>query len=167
MRFQPGKRSNSRQAFTLAEIIVVMVILAISAAVVIPYALGTDGFQVSSAARMLTADLEYARDLAITSQTPITVTFTPSGESYTLSNESGPLIHPITKTAYTVDFGLQRGFGSVDVVSADFSGNSSVTFNEIGEPDNAGKVVIQAGASLFDVEVAAATGEVTIVVVSP
>ncbi len=144
-----------------------MLILAISAAVVLPYALGTDDFQVSSAARMITADLEYAQDYAITSQTPVTVTFNASGESYTLSNESGPLIHPITKTAYTINFGSQRGFDDVDIVSADFGGNSSVSFNEIGEPDNAGTIVIQAGASLFNVEVAAATGEVTIVVVSP
>jgi len=159
---QKTQDPRSPSGFTLTELILVLAILAIMAALVIPLSVGTSDFQAVSAARMIAADLEYAQNTAITSQTPVTVTFDSSGESYSLSNESGLLIHPISKSAYTISFLSREGFEKLDVVSSDFGGGSSVTFDELGAPDNAGVVVLQAGAHTYRVEVAAATGRVTV-----
>jgi Tfp pilus assembly protein FimT len=140
----------------------VLIIIGIVAAVVIPNAISTSSFQATSAARMIATDLQYAQDTAITSQTPITVTFNVGNESYRLSNASGTLIHPITKSVYVTDFGGLDGFSEVDIVSADFNGAAAVTFDELGAPDRAGTVVMRAGDHAYRLDVAPATGKVTV-----
>jgi Tfp pilus assembly protein FimT len=147
---------------TLVELLVVVIILMICAAVVVPHAIRGADMQATSAARMLATDLQYAQDYAITTQDPVTVTFNVSADTYTLSNASGTLIHPMTKSAYQVDFSTESGFEQVSLASADFGGSSAVTFDEIGSPDSAGSVVVQAGDYSFRVDVAAATGKVTV-----
>jgi len=142
---------------------VVIMILAIVGAVVIPQAIGTKDLQVMSAARMFATDLQYAQDTAITSQVPITVTIDTNAESYALSNASGTLEHPITKSDYVVDFAARKGFESVDVVSTDFGGSHTIAFDEMGSPDNAGTITLRAGSHVYRVTVAAATGKVTVI----
>ena len=138
---------RERCAFTLIEVIVVLVILAVAASIVIPYATSTSSFQASGAARLIMSDLEYAQNQAITTQSPVSVTFDVSGNSYTVSNESGTLIHPISKQVYVVDFDTTSGFKNVSVSSADFSGSTIVTFDALGAPDNNGAVVVAVGES--------------------
>jgi len=164
---RPRAGGGPRRGFTLAEVLVVVVVLAVMGALVLPHAVGTTDMQVISAARMVTADLEYAQNQAITTQAPVTVTFTPSEERYALSNASGPLIHPMTNEAYETDFTARRGFEELDMVSASFGGAASVTFDELGAPENAGTVRLQAGAHVCDVSVAAATGKVSVTVYEP
>lgn len=163
MRRNP--RRNSRHAgFTLVELIVVLVIVAIAAAMVVPYAFGT-GAQAVSAARMIASDLQYAQNTAITSQQSVSVYFDAQGTNYSLRyNASTYLKHPITKEDYIVDFGTLDGFGSVTIVSADFGGGSTVTFDVLGAPQPAGggMVTIRAGVHVYRLEVAAATGNVTV-----
>lgn len=148
--------------FTLAEILVVVGVVAVIAALAVPYFGSMDGTQAVSAARTLASDLEYAQNVAITVQEPVTVTFSDSGETYTLSNASGPLIHPITKAAYTEDFRARDGLSDVDLVSASFGGASSVTFDSLGTPDSAGTVTLQAGPHVYRVNVASVTGRVSV-----
>ena len=154
-------------AFTLIELLVALIILAIIAAVVVPYAAGTSSMLVMAAARRIAVDLEYAQNAAITTQTPITVTFVSATETYQLSNASGVLIHPINKVDYIVDFGSEDGFDRVDIVSASFNGTEVVTFDSVGTPDNAGTVTLKAGAHTYRIEVAAATGKVTVTATGP
>ena len=156
---------TSERAFTLVEILVVVIIMGIAAGVVIPMAVDSGDLQASGGARVLASDLQYAQNVAITTQTPVTVTFNTAGDSYTLSNASGPLIHPMTKDAYTVDFDTTNGFSSVDVVSASFGGETEVTFDELGAPDDPGSVTIRVGTYTYRVTVSAATGRVTVAMV--
>ncbi len=155
------RKNRQRGAFTLVELLVVLVVLAIAAAVVVP-ALDSSGFQAVSAARMVATDLQYAQNAAITTQAPVTVTFNVAGNSYSLSNASGALIHPMNKDAYSIDFDSQSGFGQLGIVSASFGGASSMSFDELGAPDSAGSVTVQAGASGYVISVAAVTGRVTV-----
>jgi len=157
-----ANRVTSATAFTLVEILVVVIIMGIAAGVVIPMAIDSGDLQAAGGARMLASDLQYAQSTAITTQTPVTVTFNISGDSYTLSNASGPLIHPMTKDAYTVDFDTIGGFSSLDLVSVSFGGEAEVTFDELGSPGNPGTVTIQAGAYTYQITVSAATGRVTV-----
>jgi len=161
--------SHPAAGFTLVEIIVVVLILAICAAVVIPNVVNTSDMQATSAARMIAADLQYAQSLAIASQDPISVTFDVSAEQYFLhkANESAPLDHPITKQDYVTDFRSRRGFERLDVVSASFGGTAVVTFDELGAPESAGTVILQAGPHVYQVDVATATGKVTVASTGP
>lgn len=154
---------RSVTAFTLAEMLVVIAILAIVAAVVLPRMVGSSDMQARSAARVMMADLEYAQSVAITGQAPITVTFSIAGNSYTVSNASGPLIHPITKKTYVIELGEVKGMESVSIASASFGGASSMTFDALGAPDNSGTVTITAGAHTYSVNVAPVVGRITVI----
>ena len=145
----------------MAELVVVLVILAIAAALVVPYASGGSS-QAVSAARVIASDLQYAQSTAVTTQQPVTVAFTPSAKTYNLTNQSGYLIHPITAKSYIVNFGSMRGFENVSIVSAAFGSGQSVTFDATGAPRNAGSVTVRAGAFQYRLDVAAATGNVTV-----
>ena len=158
----PISKGVARIAFSLAELIVVIVILSILAAVAIPMAVGTSSTKVKASARLVMSDLEYAQNLAITTQTDITVTFNASGNSYTVSNASGSVIHPITKKTYTVDFDTTAGLSGVSLTSAGFGGNPAVVFGALGAPDASGTVSLTAGSVSYQVTVAPITGRVTV-----
>ena len=153
-----------RAGFTLIELLVVLVIMAIAAGMVVPYAVSTGDLSVISAARMLSCDLQFAQNSAITSQQPVKVAIDPSAESYSLvwSNTSTPLIHPMNKSDYVVDFPSMRGLSELNVVSANFGGATDVIFDVLGSPDNAGSVTLQAGPNVYVVGVLTATGKVTV-----
>ena len=55
-------------AFTIVELIVVMVILAIAAMLAVPMISSAADVQVRSAANMIAADLDYAKSMAISRQ---------------------------------------------------------------------------------------------------
>ncbi|HET6428443.1 MAG TPA: GspH/FimT family protein [Phycisphaerae bacterium] len=159
----PRRSSRAGEGFTLVELIVVVIILAIAAAVVVPYAVGTGQMSCQAAARRLMADLEYAQNQAIVTQTQIKVTFDSSTNSYTVANQSGPLIHPITKKDYVVDFDIEDTFKGIAIGSAVFGGAGEVNFSALGAPDQGGSVDLAAGAHTYRVTVAPVTGRVSVV----
>ncbi len=75
---------RSRPGYTLIEMLIVVSILLIFAGLVIPSSSQTSYDQLLSAARVLASDLAYARSLAVTNNDQYTVTFSGSGNSYTL-----------------------------------------------------------------------------------
>jgi Tfp pilus assembly protein FimT len=125
-------------------------------------ALSAASVQAVAAARMIVSDLQYAQNEAIAGQTPVTITYDVGAEAYTLSNASGVLIHPITEEDYVVDFSSDSRFNEVDIVSASFAGDW-LSFDEIGAPDESGSITLQAGPHAMRIDVAYATGAVTIV----
>lgn len=153
-----GRSSPHESGFTLVEMLVVLMVVAIAAAIVLPNAVGSRDMDAIAAARTLSVDLQYAQNHAITYQKPVTVTFTPASETYTLTNQSGALNHPITKSAYTVNLAGQE----VDLVGANFNNKTVVVFDELGAPDNAGTVTLQAGSYVYRVDVAVATGKISV-----
>lgn len=158
-----SNKPAGREGFTLTEIMIVVLITAILAAIVVPMAVSASSVQAVAAGRMIASDLQYAQNEAITGQTPVTVTFDPGRESYQLANASGDLVHPITNNSYIVDFSADSRFGELDIVSASFGGVPSVSFDEMGAPSSAGSIVLQAGPHALRVDVSSATGTVTVV----
>ena len=152
----------SRSGFTLVELLIVVAMIAIMAAIVVPMAVDTSDFQAKAAAETLVAALEHAQTEAIVRQEPVTVTFDVTAETYSLSNASGPLIHPIDKKTYVVGLGPSSDLPEVEIVSANFDGSNTVTFDVLGAPDSAGSVKLQAGTDVYTVDVMAATGLVSI-----
>jgi len=102
----PPSRLQRPYAFTIVEIIIVVVILAIAALVAIPLAGSAAGVQMRSAANMIAADMEYARSLAISRGQNFSVVFDKNTESYRIEDQDGTVIsHPVKKRFdYVVDF---------------------------------------------------------------
>lgn len=145
--------------FSLAEVLIMVLVIGIAAAVVVPVMSSTDYSIARAGARRVASDLQYAQDMAIVTQKDITVTFDINTESYWLSNESGVLIHPITDNAYTTDFTAVKELSQLDIVEV--SGGGSVTFDPAGVPNLQCVVVLRAGGSTFNVTVSSITGTVS------
>jgi len=93
------------------------------------------------------------------------VLFSPSTDRYQLSNASGLLKNPMTHSDYVVDLRAQSGFEQLDIFSADFQSSQSVTFDELGAPDNGGSVTVRGGTQTYRIDVAPVTGTVNVVLV--
>lgn len=167
------RRSSSiakpNAAFTLVEIIIVVVIIAIAAMVAIPLATSAASVQIRSAANMITADLEYAKSLAISKGQNFSVVFNKDTETYSLRDKDAAVIpHPVKKGFdYIVDF--SKELSKVDIVDADFDNTAEVRFDYLGSPYNAagnplnsGVVTLKAGATTVTVNVEPVTGFISV-----
>jgi len=175
----PSAQSATDRGFTLVEILVVVLILAIAAAIVVP-AIGTAAdSQVTGAASLVANDLRAARSLALTSQVPHSLVFRSDRGAYKIVEDYGggayasaeAVDHPVRRgEAYEVIFSRAGRMDNVAVNSVSFDGGTYVTFDAQGEPLNgagealaaAGTVAIQAGECSMTVSVEALTGRVTV-----
>lgn len=67
--------------FTLVEILVVVVIMGIAAALTVPYVVSTSAVKLNASARTVMADLMYAQSRAIATRQRVYVVFTPASGS--------------------------------------------------------------------------------------
>ncbi len=156
--------------FTLVELLMVITILVIVAAIVIPNIGSAADAQAMSAARALASDLELARNLALKTTQPHTVLFSDDLQSYKVVADYGAesytsaeaIAHPVVSgKPFEVTLSARSGMGAVTVASVSFGGDDYVTFNELGEPSSAGGVTVQAGDRQILVTVAGLTGSVS------
>jgi len=157
--------------FTLVELLIVIAIIMIAALTAIPMMSSAASMQIRSAANMLTADLEYAKSMAISRAQKFSVVFDKDTESYWIENQDGIVIpHPVKKGFdYVIDFQNDGRLNKVDIVSADFDTTSEVKFGYLGSPYNgnstplnSGVISLQAGGTTTTVTVEPVTGFVSI-----
>ncbi|MGD0769687.1 MAG: type II secretion system protein [Tepidisphaeraceae bacterium] len=175
----PGPRAR---AFTLIEVLVVVLIMGIASAVILPEVSGQDDMNAAAAARMVMGDLLYAQNRAIAMQQYEYVVFNQTGQSYSLydGTSSGPattpLTHPINGISYVMTFG-QAGCNNVSsnvtLGSVSFNGQSTIAFDETGVPysyssgpptplTGTGTIQLASGNYSVTISVAQDTGEITV-----
>lgn len=180
-------RRWARRAFTLVEILTVVLILGIASAIIAPQIGSRDDLKVRAAARVLISDLIYAQNLAIAQQKRVYVKFDPDAEHYRLMENPAPdgeIPHPVTKDEkFITQFGPAGGsrLADVRIQSAVFNGVDTmyrpavtVVFDELGTPyvyrydhDNInemldGIVVLECGGHTIGVTIERYTGEITV-----
>lgn len=166
-------RCSCTRGFTLAEMILVVVILSIAALMALPFAVSGSSMQLRSAANVIAADLEYAKSMAISRGQNYWVVFDTANESYQIEDEDGLVKHPIKKGFdYIVNFAADSRLNRVDISSVNFdsSGSSKVGLNYLGSPlkaednylNDTGEIVLSAGGSTMVVNVEPVTGYITI-----
>jgi type II secretion system protein H len=124
--------------FTLIEVILVVLIIGIAAAVVVPMMSSAGSLQIRAAANMVAADLEYAKSMAISRGQPYSVVFDKTTEKYQVVDQNNNVItHPVKKGFnYVIDFRNDGRLDQVDIFNVSFDGTSKVTFDYLGSPYN-------------------------------
>lgn len=159
-----------RRAFTLVEVLMVVIVLIIAAAVVLPNFGSAADAQALSAARVLAADLEVARSSALKTQRPHTLLFRDDLAAYKVVADydggayagAEAVDHPVVSgRPFEIHLATRNGMRAVEVQSVVFGGETYVTFNELGEPAAPGTIVLGAGDVRMQIAVAGLTGSVS------
>ena len=136
-----GRRTGSVvKAFTLIEILVVVVILGIAAAIVVPAIGSRSDLKATSAARMIMADLIYAQNRSISQQKPHFVRFNAGAEQYEIFEQMTPstvyIKHPVEASNFIVTLGPSgaKAIRDVTIDTASFDGKTILMFDELGTP---------------------------------
>lgn len=165
-----SRTRSSEKAFTLVEILVVVVILGLAGAIVVPTLSQPSKFSVQAAGRAVISDILIAQNDAVASQSPRSVVFEPALNRYRLTDNLGATVQVSWKSGtvgnYVVDFNADQRFNGVTVQTV---GNAvqTFTFDALGAPNNGGTVDLVAGNTRYRVAIAPFTGRVTIAEVIP
>lgn len=178
------KSGGTAAAFTMIEIIITMVILAIAAVIAVPMMSGAADMQVRSAANRLAADLDYAKNMAITHQRPFTVVFDDSATTangYMIqrrdaSSTLATILNPVSRNDFDVRFSDERSLSRVRISAVTLTPTGtgeSITFDYLGTPYcgeavdaanrlDSGGITLTADGFSLNVTVEPMTGYVTI-----
>jgi prepilin-type N-terminal cleavage/methylation domain-containing protein len=157
--------------FTVIELMLVVLIIGIAAAIVVPMASSAGSLQIRAAANMIASDLEYAKSMAISRAQYYSVVFDVATETYWVVDQGGNKIpHPVKKGfLYEINFSNDGRLDQVDIVSANFDGNPRVVFDYLGSPCdssknplNSGVITLRAGGITKTVNVEPVTGFISV-----
>jgi prepilin-type N-terminal cleavage/methylation domain-containing protein len=168
---------QSRRAFTLVEILMVVTILAIASAIIVPQLSSRDDLKAAAGARVVMADMIWAQNRAISTQQKQYMVF--NGQSYTLwyKNSSGTLTqstNPVTQQTYTQTFGVSgTPLENVTLGTGSFNSQASLCFDEMGTPYGydgtnetamtaAGTLQVTCGSDSLTITVEGYTGETSV-----
>jgi prepilin-type N-terminal cleavage/methylation domain-containing protein len=137
---------NARiRGFTLIEVVLVVAIVAVFAAMAMPrFAASNDRYRVDLAARKLIADIQYIRSVARARGTITTLTFDAAGTSYSLGGvtDAGT---PVSAQTIRLDEPPFSCKATTTLKLAAGTSTSVVSFNAFGIPDATGDVTFMVG----------------------
>lgn len=158
VRLDPRKTTHRREAFSLAEIVIALLLLGILAAIAGPSIADTlSKYRVMAAAERIVADVSYARRHAKSTSTARSVIFDVTSDKYFVTGV-GDLEH--RSTVYTVKLDVEPY--RAKFVSVDFDGGSTVQFDGYGVASPGGSLVVASGSFQKTVKIDSETGEATI-----
>lgn len=130
------------RAFTLVELIAVMVLMAILAAVAVPSFASASAVPKSAAARLLAADMAYARQRAAATGERLWVRVDTGADTWSLlrDNPTAPgaedaiAIERIGRSGAWIVTPQDLGLEDVDITRASFGGAATLGFDWLGRP---------------------------------
>lgn len=168
-----------RRGYTLIEVLVVVTVLGIAAAMIVP-SMGSAGvLRIHGAVRTLISDITFAQSDALAYQTRRAIVFDLNAETYAICEVNGSTVVPAddalyvssgTSERYIVDLNRVE-FGDANLVKADFDGSNTLVFDELGgpvktpsgdEPLAAGLITLAGPDSTFEISIEAYTGRVSV-----
>lgn len=174
-RRDPAPPAAPVRAFTLVELLIVVLIIGIVAGIAVPMLGQTDSTRLTAAAQLLAADLAFAQNESIThGDDPRLVVFDAAANTYHIaptSTPDTPVTEPVTGQPFAVTFGQGRAaqLAGVTLSTLSMDGDSGSTndrfaFGIYGQIDQAtdATITLASGGMTILVTVNATTGETTI-----
>lgn len=151
-------------AFTLIEILVVVVIIGLAGAIVVPQLLRPSSLGTQTAGRAVIADILYAQSHAVAHQKARKVVFDANTDSYRLTDDADANLVANWKggTEYVVSFANDPRFRGVTLANVNFGGTTTLEFDDLGAPVSGGNLEVVGEAAQYLISVAALTGRITI-----
>jgi prepilin-type N-terminal cleavage/methylation domain-containing protein len=166
----------SGAAFTLVEMLIVVMIVGVTAVLAVPLFRETDATRLAEAARLLVADVQFAQMESINhASAPRGLKFDTAAESYSVVRFEGPPPHDcdsaITETdvlsngPYVTTYGAGRAalLADVEIVTLSLDGDDCLLFGSLGEADQdtAGTITLRSGTQSMTLSVDPISGDVT------
>jgi type II secretory pathway pseudopilin PulG len=130
---------HARSAFTLLELVLMLVFLAAAAAAGISWYFERTSVTLRNAAKLLVEDLKIAQQRSGFAADATRISFWNRG--YRIANSSGILIpNPRTALPFERDYGRDAVFQGVSIEAVNFAGAKELTFDGRGLPSSAGEV---------------------------
>lgn len=168
------RRASSARAFTLVELLIVITVLGIATAMVIP-SMGSVGvLRVQAAVRTIVADVTQVQSEALAYQQGRAIVFDLESNSWSVVEVAGGELNPESDTLWTTAI-KGKDFGDSRISAADFDGDSTLIFDEMGAPVDApqstnsaatGTLTVTGSGQTFRITVEAYTGRVVVSSVS-
>ncbi|MEO0586114.1 MAG: type II secretion system protein [Planctomycetota bacterium] len=163
-------RRRTARGYTLVEVVTVVMLIGVMAALVVPMMRQTPHSALSGAAAILAADLDAARiDSIAQADDPRVVVFDTAAESYYVAASSDtavPLTSAADRQAWRVTFGqgVARELGDVGIRAVSLGGDAELGFTAFGSLDQTAdaEIILEAGSLTVSITLDAATGEVTV-----
>lgn len=167
-------KNMDKKAFTLVEMLILVMILSIVAMVAIPMLGSASTMQVKAAANKIAADLEYAKSMAISRQKNYSIIFDIDNETYQIQDDSGVVIKDPMQTSkdFVVDFKKDSRISQVNILSVSFDSAVVITFDYLGSPysgmssnsliDGSNGITLKAGDTQMEILVEPVTGYINI-----
>jgi prepilin-type N-terminal cleavage/methylation domain-containing protein len=161
------------RGFTLVEIMIVTLIVAVAAALVVPMFGDAEVQRLRSAASMLVADMELAQSESIAHPDALRVVVfdTPgtSAHSYRIapaSTPATPITNPIDKQPYRVTFGTGRAatLEGVTIQAYSLGGDTTLGYRSYGQLDQtaAATVTLACDGKQVTISIDPVTGEASV-----
>ena len=156
--------------FSLVELMIVVVVLAIVAAIAMPMLGDTSISKLREAAQLLAADVDYARVESIAhGDDPRLLVVDVNNNTYHIaarSDSSTPITNPVGKLPYQVTFGQGRAnaLTNVTIQSASLDGDDELEFGIYGQTDQAtaATITLECEGSTLTISIDPTTGETAI-----
>ena len=179
------------RSYTLIELIMVMAVLALAAALLVPNIAGSDSMKLQAAVRLLIADLSFAQSDALANQEFRRVVFYDDGSGYCLIEVLGAETTPADLDdpgvnyvydplgmmgRYIIDFATDNRFEGVFFSAAtidgiDLNARPEITYDLMGGtvlsnsaslPGTGGSVTLSYKDSSYEIDIAPFTGKLTV-----
>ena len=154
-----------KRGFTLIELVMVMVIVGILAALAIPRFEGFYAVKLNSAAKKLVTDIRYVQQLAVSRHESYRVLFYTSPQnSYEVRkvSDSSFAKDPFSRNDFIVAYNTNPQYGGVIVESTNFGPPGGLQFDWQGIPSAGGITLLRLKDNRKTVSVTANTGKVVV-----
>jgi Tfp pilus assembly protein FimT len=139
----PRDREDRRAAYTLMELVIVLLTVGILAAVAAPkYTESLASFRLEAVTHRIMGDIKFARRTAQENSATQVISFNTVANSYTLTGVTN-----IDSRSQTFTFSLSQSEYECRLVSSAFNGTAVLSFDVYGRPLYSGTVVVECGGT--------------------